>query len=281
MLKTMSYLSKISIVLALIFLLFQAITPLVLAEPNSIDVSYVYAISDEKAEDGDILISDTTQGMVRAKAPYDPHIFGILQKQPLTVFRRVDNQGTPIARYGTAQVNVTTLNGPINAGDYITSSEIPGKGQKANQSGYVIGIALTSLTEKDGTATDYQSTTGGPAKKIVSGKISVALKIEATGTTIKSAAGFFNSFSAALFKNVEDPNKFVQVLRYITAGLVILISFLIGFITFSRSIPKSIEAIGRNPLAQKAILFSIGMNIFFTLVAAAIGLGIAIFIINV
>lgn len=272
----MPKLSKAISILSLIVIFTALAVPFVFAQSDSTDISYVYSIADEKAENGDILITDKEQGIVRAKTPYDIHLFGVLQGQPLMVYRRIDNQGKPVSRNGTAQVNVTTLNGPINAGDYITSSEIPGKGQKATQSGYVMGVALTPLAENEGTSLDYQN------KKLSSGKIAVALKIEyAELTTPRSASQLFSSFNSALFQNVQDPNKFVQVLRYLAAALTVIISFGIGFLTFSRSIPKGIEAIGRNPLAEKAIIFSIALNIFFTILTALIGIAVAVVILRV
>lgn len=273
--------SKTFIILGLIAILATDVVPFVLAESDSTDISYVYNISDDKTEDGDILTSDSNLGLIRAKNPYDPHLFGILQNQPLMVYRRIDNQGKAVSRNGTTLVNVTTVNGPINAGDYITSSPIPGKGQKAAGSGYVIGVALASLSSQNGTPTEYQPP-GGAVQKIASGRVAVALKIEyAELTTPRGTPKFINAFSTALFQNVQDPNKFVQLLRYVASALTVIISFAVGFITFSRSIPKGIEAIGRNPLAQKAIFFSIGLNIFFTIITAGIGIAVAVLILRI
>lgn len=277
----MPILAKATIILSLSTLLFTGTVSFVLADSDSTDISYVYNISDDKTEDGDILTSDSNLGLIRAKNPYDPHLFGILQNQPLMVYRRIDNQGKAVSRNGTTLVNVTTVNGTINAGDYITSSPIPGKGQKAAGSGYVIGVALASLSSQNGTPTEYQPP-GGAVQKIAYGRVAVALKIEyAELTTPRGTPQFINAFSTALFQNVQDPNKFVQVLRYVAAALTVIISFAVGFITFSRSIPKGIEAIGRNPLAQKAIFFSIGLNIFFTIITAGIGIAVAVLILRI
>lgn len=244
----------------------------------SADISSVYDVTDTEAIDGDILVSTTDKGLIRATAPYDSHLFGVLQSLPLMVFRRIDNQGKPVARNGTTRVNITTLNGPIKAGDYITSSEIPGKGQKADASGYVIGVALSPFGENDGQKINYQN------KQVASGTINVALKIEYAELTTPrpSAVGnrMLGAFEAAFFKNVQDPSKFSQVLRYILAAIVVLVSLGVGFLTFSRSIPKGVEAIGRNPLAEKAILFGIILNIIFTVLIAGVGVTVAVFILR-
>lgn len=276
-----------------IFLVFQSLLilatfnlPLALAQVESVDFSYVYTIADPDTVNGDIISSTANTGFVRTTFPYDFRIFGIVQQTPLMVYKSIDNIGTPVSRNGTAQVNVTSLNGLIQPGDYITSSEIPGKGQKATASGYVIGIALTGLGASDGTEIDYQPKTTtanqpNPIQKLRTGQITVALKIEyAELTTARTALRLLDSFNAALFTNIQNPDQFVKIFRYITAIIVVLISFAIGFFTFSRSIPKGIEAIGRNPLAQRAIMFSIVSNIFFTIVTAIAGIVAAIIILR-
>lgn len=248
---------------------------------QSADVSSLYNISDSQAVEGDIVISTKDQGLKRATVAYDNNLFGIVQAKPLIVLRKASDTGTAVARYGIAQVNVTTAGGSIKAGDYITSSDIPGKGQKANLSGYVMGIALTALDENKGEKISYQSPAGKQAQQIVSGKVAVALRIEfAEITTPRDTSRLVNSFATTLFTGVKDPDKFAQVFKYIAAGLIALASFALGFITFSRSVPKSIEAIGRNPLAEKAILFGVTLNIILTVITAAIGIGAAILIIR-
>ncbi|MCL4367550.1 hypothetical protein M1563_05290 [Patescibacteria group bacterium] len=269
----------------LAFLLFFSIylIPIsVIAQSSSIEVTSVFDLADKEAQNGDIISNIEGVGLTRTTAAYDQRLFGIVQNDPVIVYRRLDNSGTPIARSGVAEVNVTTFNGDIQSGDYITSSEIPGKGQKADASGYVIGVALESFTSQDGQEYDYQPISN-PSKiqKLKTGQIQVALKIEyAEITRTRFLSGLLNIINTALFKNLEDPNKFVQLFKYTSAGLVILVSFIIGFLSFSRSIPKSIEAIGRNPLAQRAIHFSIILNIVLTIITALLGIGAALLILR-
>lgn len=276
---------KIFLVVLTLFFLATANLPLVFAQAESVDFSYIYTLSDKDAVDGDIVSSMANDGFVRSAFAYDSRIFGVVQKTPVLLYKSSDNVGTPISRLGTAQVNVTSLNGTISPGDYITSSEIPGKGQKATVSGYVVGIALTGLGANDGTALSYQpkATTNraNPVQNLRSGNITVALKIEyAELTTARTALRLLDSFNSSLFTNIQNPDQFVKIFRYIAAIIIVLISFGIGFFTFSRSIPKSIEAIGRNPLAQRAILFSIIMNVIFTVITAIAGIIAAIFILR-
>lgn len=231
-------------------------------QPQGIDVTSVYKIADGEASDGDIL-SVTDQGLVRSTVPFDNKMFGVLGEKPLFVFRTEEISGKPVIRSGIAQVNVTNANGPIQYGDSITSSATAGKGIRALGAGAILGIALASFNETEG-------------------KIPVAIKIESglAGGTGLSAGRFFGLIGQAFAENLSDPEKFTDVIRYIAAGLVVLLSFTLAFLTFARSIPKSIEAIGRNPLAKSTIQLSMVINIILLVITGIIGIVASILIIR-
>ncbi len=246
---------------------------------QNLDVVYVFDITDASAVNGDIVIN-TQDGLVRATKPYDPHLFGILQSKATIIYRRIDGTGTPVTRTGVAQVNVSTLNGPIKTGDYIASSEIPGKGQKAGISGYTIGIALRDFDGTEGEKTSV--TVNNQTKEAIIGQIPVAVKIDYTEfSTSRSLNRTFDILNNALFKNVQDPDKFNSVVKYIAAAIAVFFSFIFSFFTFARSIPRAMEAMGRNPLAASSIRFSIIMNIVFIILSGLVGVVAAIIIIKV
>ena len=244
--------------------------------PQAVEVTSTYKIADSEAVEGDILVT-SDQGLVRATKVADNKLFGVLQSTPLLVYRSVDAEGQPVARSGIAQVNVTAGNGPIQYGDYITSSNIPGKGQKSAGIGGILGIALSSYTGEEGTEFGSPRSAGG------AGKIPVALKIESAGLPGGSgltANRFFGTIGTAFVESVSDPERFTDVIRYISAGLVVLLSFTFAFLTFSRSIVKSIEALGRNPLARSTIQISIIISILLLVATGIIGIVASILIIR-
>ncbi|MDD5416242.1 MAG: hypothetical protein PHE48_04550 [Candidatus Daviesbacteria bacterium] len=242
-------------------------------DSKGIEVTSVYEIADTDAVEGDI-ITATDKGLVRANIGFDPKMFGVIQENPLLVYR-TEVKGKPVVRSGIAQVNVTTLNGPIQYGDYITASAIAGKGQKATESGYTFGVALAAFTGEGAPQVD------GPRGKVASGKILTAIKIEYTELTNPRFAGrLFGFVGTALLENVSDPKQIGNIVRFVAAGLVILLSFTFGFLTFSRSIAKSIEALGRNPLARSTIQLSILINIALLIVTGVIGIVASILIIK-
>ena len=247
---------------------------------KGIGVTSIYEVADEDAVDGDIL-SAQANGLVRSSIGFDNKMFGVISDQPLLVYR-TENQGKPVVRSGIAQVNVTTLNGPLKYGDYITSSSIQGKGQKASESGYVIGIALADFLGDEPTSDGSGAKqVDGPRGKIALGKIPVAIRVEYAELTNPRVAGrLFGFIGNTLFENISDPKQFGNVIRYMAAGLIVLLSFTFAFLTFSRSIAKSIEALGRNPLAKSTIQLSIIINIVLLVVTGLIGIAASILIIR-
>lgn len=250
------------------FLLFPVTCTLYtsLAQAPGIEVTSMYQIADKDAKEADILVA-TDKGLVRASKTYDNKTFGVLQENPLLLYRDKNvTDGKPVIRSGVATVNVTTLAGPIKYGDFITSSSVAGSGEKASQSGYVLGIALANF---DGT--------GGAT----TGKIPVAIRIEYAELTNPRFAGeLFGFVGSSFLENVRDPKQLGSIVRYIAGGLVLLLAFTFAFLTFSRSIGKSIEALGRNPLAKSAIQLSMIINIGLLIVTGIIGIIAAFLIIR-
>ena len=243
------------------------------AQNRALEVTAVYEIGDAQALEGDILVA-ADKGLVRADRSFDNKMFGVIQEQPVMVYRS-DVKGKPVIRSGVAEVNVTTLNGAIKYGDYITSSPVQGKGQKASESGYVLGIALGIFDGSGAPQID------GPNGQVASGKLPVAIRVEYAELTNPRFAGrLFGFIGSSFLENVNDPKKFGNVVRFIAAGLVVLLSFTFGFLTFSRSIAKSVEALGRNPLAKSTIQLSMVINIILLVVTGIIGIVASILIIR-
>lgn len=264
---------KFKIILTIFFISHFSFLASVFAQDKAVEVTSIYEVSDAEATQGDILVA-TDKSLVRASKSFDNKMFGVLQEQPVVVYRS-GSSGKPVIRSGVAEVNVTTLNGPIKYGEYVTSSSISGKGQKATESGYVLGIALAAFEATQGAQID------GPSGKIASGKLLVAIRVEYAELTNPRFAGrLFGFIGNSFLENVKDPKQLGNLIRFIAAGLVVLLSFTFGFLTFSRSIAKSVEALGRNPLAKNAIQLSIVINIILLVVTGVIGIVASILIIK-
>lgn len=267
------FMTKLIVLLFLLLSAYYLLPTTTAAQQQGIEVTSVYAIKDTDAVQGDIL-TVTDQGLVRSSKTFDYKMFGVIQEQPLLVYRS-ETQGKPVIRSGISEVNITTVNGAVKYGDYITTSTMSGKGQKATESGYVLGIALAAFDGNGAPQVD------GPNGKVASGKIPIAVRIEYAELTNPRFAGrLFGFVGSSFLENVRDPKQLGFVIRYIVAGLVLLLSFTFAFLVFARSIPKSIEAIGRNPLAKSTIQFSMMINIILLVVTGLIGIVASVLIIR-
>jgi F0F1-type ATP synthase membrane subunit c/vacuolar-type H+-ATPase subunit K len=238
----------------------------ILAQTPGFEVTSVYEIADQEAVNGDLL-RNGENGITRTSFEYDSKLFGIHQDNPLIVFRNVDDTGIAIVRSGTAVVNVTTYNGEIKKGDFITSSTVPGKGQKATQSGYVLGMALENFSANESNRTTISG------KEVAVGQIPVALRIEfAEIDRARSSNRLMEYLEAALFSNVQDQTQFFKIIRYTGSVVVLLATAIFAYLVFARTISSGVQAIGRNPLAKSSIQIAIILNIIFSAIVIILGI---------
>lgn len=241
-----------------IFILFPKISRAAPGDPANLGIANGYTLSDPQAVDGDIIcFTDPNGELKRCQTAYDQRMLGVLTATPQISLTTGPNE-VPVVKDGQAEVNVTDAGGPIKTGDYVTSSNNPGKGQKADQSGgYVLGAALENLNGKEG-------------------RIRVALGIGPS--VIPYHANILDELGVLLLKNVSQPQGAALFIRYLTAGLLVMTVTFLAFMNFGRNITKGVEAIGRNPLAKNQIQFMVIINIVLITVVTLGGvvLGLAI-----
>lgn len=89
-------------------------------------------------------------GVKQSVSPYDPSLLGIVSTKPGAVLgdARAKGGGHPVALAlaGRVPVRVSTENGAIEPGDYLTSSSTPGVAMKATHPGFVVAQALTGYS---------------------------------------------------------------------------------------------------------------------------------------
>ena len=223
---------------------------------NSTGVAISTVVSGETF-DGEVVCSDTANLYSACQKEYDPNMYGVVSLTPGLSFDSGAAGTVPVISAGSVYVVVSSLNGDIKKGDYVTSSKTPGVGQLAKKSGYVLGVA----TE------DYSS-----ADTQVTGKI--LINVSAKPAVLTSGAG--NNLLQLIMEGVSGAFQSpLAALRYIVAGILVIISFVFGFLHFGRTAKSGVEAIGRNPLAAKTIQFGILLNVSIAIVIVGAGLGIA------
>ncbi|OGY39854.1 MAG: hypothetical protein A2418_03450 [Candidatus Brennerbacteria bacterium RIFOXYC1_FULL_41_11] len=135
------------------------------------DYAEIVKVNDYKSiEAGDIIsaievdvnsVENVFNGVVAQKSllAYDSRLLGVVSDNPGYL---IDHNGTmnheggrirdgyqPLALSGRVFVKISSENGEIGVGDYITSGTIPGVGMRATQAGRVIGMALQSWTSEN------------------------------------------------------------------------------------------------------------------------------------
>lgn len=213
-------------------------------------------IADDQAVVGDIL-SNTGEGIFRSAIGYDAQMIGVVVESPVISVGEKTAQTVPVISSGRAMVNVTAANGAIKAGDFVTSSDTAGVGQKGTASGYMLGKALVS----------YEDTSQN-------GKIPVLVNIGYYSAK-PDTAGLWGTLLDFLNKLLQDKENLPLILRYLAAALIGIATF--GFATFSflRFMRNGIEAIGRNPLAKGVIIWGMIINALIVALLTLAGFGIA------
>lgn len=245
-------------------------SPALMAGPG---IAATYEVPDADATDGDALcvaMPEAGGKLARCNRAYDERTFGVLSLDPALAFRN-NTTGKPVVREGRVMVNTTTLTGPIKVGDYITTSSVTGKAQKAAELlGYILGTALTPLSDGEGT----KITVNG--KEYSTGKIEIALAIGPLGVLPRGT--FLDKIGFALVRGTQTPAAAGIFLRYVTGGLLVILVSFFAFNNFGHNITKGMESIGRNPLAKNQIQFVIIINTILIgiMVIGAILLGLVI-----
>lgn len=251
----------VTIMVVSIFLLNSPIN--VHAKSSSMSgIATMHVIIGGSPKTGDIISFDRrSQTFHLTRIPGDKDAFGIVTKDPVLLLSS-GNTGTPIITNGEVLVNVTTKNGPINIGDYISPSSIPGRGAKAIGSDpYIIGTALSSFS---GSASSTVSNTN----EIQKGSIQMLFL-----RRINPLA----SVDQQTPRSVEiGKNIIFHVMKYILATLVAVGTVYIAFKVSNSSIKTGLISIGRNPLAKTSINSMLAINVIMIILISAVGLTTAI-----
>lgn len=122
---------------------------LIAQKVNGADLAEVY-YSSSALDAGTVVVIDPTlpNGVMKSSSVYAPNILGVVSTKPGLILGESQSQsGSPVllALSGRVPVKVNTENGPIRAGDYLTSSSTPGMAMKATKNGAIIGQALTGF----------------------------------------------------------------------------------------------------------------------------------------
>lgn len=219
-------------------------------------------IADSEATVGDIL-TISKEGLKRSTLEYDIGMYGVVALNPVLSVEPKTDKTKSVLSSGTAEVRVSTANGTIEVGDYITSSTAAGVGVKVTASGYVLGKALAKYDD---------------SSKV--GLIPVAVEISYFGGAGIGGAGV-DRLASDIANIIRNPEKFPSLFRYVIAFLIATFTFVGVTFSFIKFVSAGITAMGRNPLAKGTIIAGMVLSGTVVAVLAVAGFGTAAFILGI
>jgi F0F1-type ATP synthase membrane subunit c/vacuolar-type H+-ATPase subunit K len=243
----------------------------VLAQTTDFGVAYGVIIEDQPLQDGQ-LVSLVNGRYQLSRTEYDRDMIGVVDLSPdLLLDFTGDSQSVPIVATGQVYVLVGNQQGDIEAGDWITSSQTPGIGMRADRDlGPVIGQALEA----------FPANAGQPGLVLV--MLSRNQGIGGRDDETPSFMDVLNRMLIELLNLSQDTAeaRIFDLIRYILAAIVIIISIVFAYMTFGKVARSGVEAVGRNPLAKTSILTGVLFNISIGAVIILSGVGVAYLIIK-
>jgi hypothetical protein len=227
------------------------------AVDTSSSIAQYIAISGETS-DGMLICAGET-GNVPCTRGYDPNMVGVVASTPAVSFQtETPASGTvPIVNSGKAYVRVSGVNGGVVAGDFVTSSLESGVAVKALKSGYVLGAATQ----------DWQPENPEDTELLL---VSIGIKPAVLSTS--ASDNLFELIKQGMESAFMTP---LSALRYVVAGIILILSVGFGLTHFGKLAKSGVEAVGRNPLASKAIQLSVMFNVLLTVGIILVGVAVA------
>jgi hypothetical protein len=225
-------------------------------DTSGIAVSMEFA-SNVQVQDGDIVCA-TDQGTQLCNTPYSVDMSGVFSQSPAVSLENDSLiNGKTVVSFGRTAVRVSSVNGQIKKGSFVTSSSKAGVGQLADKSGNILGVALE----------DYSNTDSGAVGTI---QLSVGIRPAIVATT--SRGNLLETLKQGLLAPTLTP---LASLRYVLAIVIAIAAFVLGFVYFGRVAKSGVEAIGRNPMAGRMIQLNVILNLALTVAIMGGGLLLA------
>ena len=251
-------------------LLLTLLTPILLLTTVSVafaasinQVAYNLEIKDSDPKDGSV-VSSKAGAYQLSSTEYDSGIYGVIQSAAAVTLNNISEKTRPVITTGQALVRVSKKNGDIKEGDLLTSSKDKGIAQKATKSGHVLGKALADFPS------DKNSSNEGLIPVLININYNL-ISAKSEGLTQTGVDQVAAKVSTALLSG-----SLPDLLKYIFALLLGLITFFWGLAHFVRSNSTAVEAVARNPLAKNEIRREQIIGSVVIVAICALGLGVAV-----
>lgn len=177
-----------------------------------------------------------------------------------------------VAASGTYDVLVSTQNGTISSGDYVTLSSVDGIAMKAGTEAETVfgrangsfdgkGIVLGKTTLKD--------VNGEVSRTVAIGKIPVTINIQ-RNPNIESTKTDVPEFLQRLGQQIAE--KKVSPIRIYLSMAIAAVSLIMAIAVLYTGVRHAIIAIGRNPMSKKSIFRALAEVVLTSFLILIIGL---------
>ena len=189
-----------------------------------------------------------------------------------------DRTGVFVVTSGRYEVLVTSLNGPITTGDFLSVSSLDGVAMLSDdQQQFVIGTALEDVDFSDAANILSQTTVQDADGNDITVGISRVLAEVTIGPNPNRAEGqtapdFLVTFTETI------AGKPVSAIRIYAGLVIILIATVISGSLLYSAVKSSITSIGRNPLSRKSVLAGLAQVVIISFIIFISGL-VAVYLI--
>lgn len=280
--KYINFASLLISVISLLISLSLMVAP-VSAESQNQAVAQGYSATSS-LQPGTIVGLDPTKSNQVEALSYnqDGQMFGVVvlpSQSDLSISQNNTSNQVYVSNFGKHEVLVSTQNGPIKVGSYISISSISGVGMAANnKQKLVLGQSEASFNGNnnvDGTEVIKNSLNQSQTVQI--GLVPVAISIESN--PLQSGPTGLPTFLEKITKFAT--NKPVSASRVYLGALIVLLGTAVAITIVYAGVKNGIISIGRNPLAKKTIGSKLFTLIFVGIFIVVISFGAAYLILTI
>ncbi len=202
------------------------------------------------------------------------NMFGVVvdrNQLPLAVTNESVQNETFVAVSGTYNVLVSTQNGTIHSGDYITLSSVDGVAMKAGTDEItVFGRVNRDFDGKsDSLGTTELKDSAGGTKKVTLGAVPVTIDIK-SNPNHKSTKANVPEFLERVGQAIAE--KEVSPIRIYLSVAIVVVSLIAAIAVIYAGVRSGVISIGRNPMSKKSIFRALMQVILTSLLILIIGL---------
>ncbi|MBW3538415.1 hypothetical protein KY386_02895 [Candidatus Parcubacteria bacterium] len=238
-------------------------------------VSQGYAAKEAIAVGSLVSLDRSGPGVVAADSDHAEDLIGVVttpDESLLSLSPAAGQTQVSVATGGQVLTIVSNLSGAIKRGDAITASPIKGVGMKATTNTKVVGVAQADYDgSQDGSKEVEVTAKSGQTEKVKIGRLPVLVNVTNYASARDSSRTIVPGYLQELANTVAG--KEVPALRVVLSLVLLVLVFLSVTVFIYSAVQSSIISIGRNPLSQRSVRYSLAQVLLAAVVVLLLTLG--------